>query len=158
VVTKKVDKKSSKNRASGKLRIGDDWNAINIIALSQTIPLKAVAEFIENSIVANARNITIIRGREHGESYLRIIDDGDGIPRDEEGKPNFKHRHLNQTEAAELLGIDQPKVSRLLRGQLKEFSMTRLLVFMLRLDRDIEIRIKKHRSSRVPPSIEVLAS
>jgi hypothetical protein len=40
----------------------------------------------------------------------------------------------------------------------KEFSMTRLLVFMLRLDRDIEIRIKKHRSSRVPPSIEVLAS
>jgi hypothetical protein len=36
--------------------------------------------------------------------------------------------------------------------------MTRLLVFMLRLDRDIEIRIKKHRSSRVPPSIEVLAS
>jgi hypothetical protein len=83
--------KSSKNRASGKLRIGDDWNAINIIALSQTNPLKAVAEFIENSIDANARNITIIRGREHGESYLRIIDDGDGIPQDEEGKPNFKY-------------------------------------------------------------------
>ena len=70
----------------------------------------------------------------------------------------IKHRHLNQTEAAKLLGIDQPKVSRLLRGQLKEFSMMRLLDFMLRLDRDIEIRIKKHRSGRVPPSIEVLAS
>jgi len=70
----------------------------------------------------------------------------------------IKHRHLNQTEAAELLGIDQPKVSRLLRGQLKEFSMTKLLVFMLRLDRDIEIRIKKHRSAHVPPGIEVLAS
>lgn len=64
----------------------------------------------------------------------------------------IKYRHLNQTEAAELLGIDQPKVSRLLRGQLKEFSMTKL-----RLDRDIEIRIKKHRSGRVPPGIEVLA-
>ena len=70
----------------------------------------------------------------------------------------IKHRHLNQAEAAKLLGIDQPKVSRLLRGQLKEFSMTKLLDFMLRLDRDIEIRIKKHRSGRVPPSIEVLAS
>ena len=70
----------------------------------------------------------------------------------------IKHRHLNQTEAAKLLGIDQPKVSRLLRGQLKEFSMTKLMDFMLRLDRDIEIRIKKHRSVRVPPSIEVLAS
>ena len=70
----------------------------------------------------------------------------------------IKHRHLKQAEAAKLLGIDQPKVSRLLRGQLKEFSMTKLLDFMLRLDRDIEIRIKKHRSGRVPPSIEVLAS
>jgi len=70
----------------------------------------------------------------------------------------IKHRHLNQAEAAKLLGIDQPKVSRLLRGQLKEFSMTKLLDFMLRLDRDIEIRIKKHRSGRVPPRIEVLAS
>jgi len=69
----------------------------------------------------------------------------------------IKHRHLNQAEAAKLLGIDQPKVSRLLRGQLKEFSMTKLLDFMLRLDRDIEIRIKKHRSRRVPPRIEVLA-
>jgi len=69
----------------------------------------------------------------------------------------IKHRHLNQAEAAKLLGIDQPKVSRLLRGQLKEFSMTKLLDFMLRLDRDIEIRIKKHRSGRVPPRIEVLA-
>jgi predicted XRE-type DNA-binding protein len=70
----------------------------------------------------------------------------------------IKHRHLSQTAAAELLGIDQPKVSRLLRGQLKEFSMTRLLGFMLRLDRDIEIHIKKHKSEQVPPKIEVMAS
>jgi len=70
----------------------------------------------------------------------------------------IKHRHLTQTAAADLLGIDQPKVSRLLRGQLKDFSMTKLLDFMMKLDRDIEIRIKKHRSDRVPPSIEVLAS
>lgn len=70
----------------------------------------------------------------------------------------IKHRHLNQTEAAKLLGIDQPKVSRLLRGQLKEFSMTKLMEFMLRLDRDIEIRIKRHRSTNVPPRIEVLAT
>ena len=70
----------------------------------------------------------------------------------------LKHRHLSQTAAAELLGIDQPKISRLLRGQLKEFSMTKLLDFMLRLDRDIEIRIKRHRSERAPPRIEVTVS
>jgi len=91
VLAKKTDKSRSKKGESGKLRIGDDWNAINIIALSQTNPLKAVAEFVENSIDANARNITITRGREHGESFLRIADDGDGIPRDDEGKPNFKY-------------------------------------------------------------------
>jgi hypothetical protein len=76
---------------SGKLRIGDDWNAINIIALSQSNPLKAVAEFVENSIDAHARQITIIRGRSGGDSYLKIIDDGDGVPRSEDGVPNFKY-------------------------------------------------------------------
>src|SRR5436853_7847838 len=76
---------------SGRLRIGDDWNAINIIALSQQNPLKAVAEFVENSIDASARNITIIRGRERGQHFLRIKDDGQGIPRDEQGLPNFQY-------------------------------------------------------------------
>ena len=75
----------------GKLKIGDDWNAIRIIALSQNNPLKAIAEFVENSIDAHAKVVTITRGREHGEQYLSIKDDGDGVPRDEEGQPNFKY-------------------------------------------------------------------
>jgi Histidine kinase-, DNA gyrase B-, and HSP90-like ATPase len=77
--------------SKGKLRIGDDWNAIRIIALSQTNPLKAIAEFVENSIDARARRVTITRGREHGETYLAIRDDGDGVPRDSEGFPDFKY-------------------------------------------------------------------
>jgi hypothetical protein len=81
----------AKNKDSGKLRIGDDWNAIRIIALSQSNPLKAIAEFVENSIDARAKTITITRGREHGAHYLSIKDDGDGIPRDEEGLPDFKY-------------------------------------------------------------------
>jgi Histidine kinase-, DNA gyrase B-, and HSP90-like ATPase len=75
----------------GRLKIGDDWNAIRIIALSQSNPLKAIAEFVENSIDAHAKTITVTRGREHGEHYLAVRDDGDGVPRDEEGKPNFKY-------------------------------------------------------------------
>ena len=47
----------------GRLRIGDHWSAISIIALSQDNPLKAVAEFVENSIDARAKNIEIVRGR-----------------------------------------------------------------------------------------------
>lgn len=72
-------KKHVKDSGSGKLKIGDNWNAITIIALSQTNPLKAIAEFVENSIDAKARNIQIIKGRQHGKHYLRIIDDGEGI-------------------------------------------------------------------------------
>src|SRR4030067_3090094 len=67
------------NHHKGKLRIGDNWNAITIIALSQTNPLKAIAEFAENSIDAKARNIQIIKGKHRGEHYLRVIDDGEGI-------------------------------------------------------------------------------
>lgn len=77
--------------AKGKLRIGDDWNAIRIIALSQSNPLKAIAELVENSIDAHARKITITRGREHGEQYLAIRDDGDGVPRDANGIPDFRY-------------------------------------------------------------------
>src|SRR5579863_6953733 len=80
----------SKNTDNGKLRIGDDWNAIRIIALSQSNPLKAIAEFVENSIDAHAKAITITRGREHGAHYLAIKDDGDGVPRDPERLPDFK--------------------------------------------------------------------
>ncbi|MFH1846590.1 MAG: ATP-binding protein [Candidatus Omnitrophota bacterium] len=75
----------------GRLRIGDDWNAITIIALSQNNPLKAIAEFVENSIDARAKNITIIRGKAKGEYYLKIIDDGDGIPCTSDGIPDFKY-------------------------------------------------------------------
>ena len=77
--------------AKGKLRIGDDWNAIRIIALSQSNPLKAIAELVENSIDAHAPKITVTRGREHGEHYLAIRDDGDGVPRDANGIPDFRY-------------------------------------------------------------------
>src|SRR5688572_30223135 len=81
------------DRASkrGKLRIGNDWNAITIIALSQSNPLKAIAELVENSIDARATNITVIRGRSEGRHFLEVRDNGQGIPRDEEGRPDFRY-------------------------------------------------------------------
>jgi hypothetical protein len=69
----------SEAEESGKLRIGDNWNAITIIALSQNNPLKAIAEFVENSIDAGAKNVTIVRGKQKNDCYLKIIDDGSGI-------------------------------------------------------------------------------
>src|SRR5882762_390455 len=83
--------RKGKSGERGKLKIGDDWNAIRIIALSQGNPLKAIAELVENSIDAHAKSVTITRGREHGEHYLSIKDDGDGVPRDADGWPDFKY-------------------------------------------------------------------
>lgn len=90
---KKTVRKQQKTGAfdSGRLRIGDNWNAITIIALSQSNPLKAIAEFVENSIDAGAGNISIIRGKEKGDHYIKIVDDGEGIRQDENGIPNFKY-------------------------------------------------------------------
>ena len=75
----------------GKLRIGNDWNAITIIALSQSNPLKAVAELVENSIDARATSVSITRGRSEGNYYLEIRDDGQGIPRADDGRPDFRY-------------------------------------------------------------------
>jgi len=91
VTVAKTSAAKSKKSESGKLRIGDDWNAIRIIALSQSNPLKAIAEFVENSIDAHAKTIAITRGRERGEHYLTVKDDGEGVPRDPHGLPDFKY-------------------------------------------------------------------
>ncbi|MYB36773.1 MAG: hypothetical protein F4Y26_05140 [Gammaproteobacteria bacterium] len=80
-----------RRNAGGKLRIGDHWSAISIIAQSQDNPLKAVAEFVENSIDAGAKNIQIVRGRRQNAPFLKVIDDGEGIRRDAAGAPDFHH-------------------------------------------------------------------
>jgi Histidine kinase-, DNA gyrase B-, and HSP90-like ATPase len=86
-------KLTSRDRSDqrGKLRIGNDWNAITIIALSQSNPLKAIAELVENSIDARATKVTIIRGRSEGHHFLEVRDNGQGIPRDAEGRPDFRY-------------------------------------------------------------------
>lgn len=70
----RAKKNASRGRANfdrGRLKIGDDWNAIRIIALSQSNPLKAIAEFVENSIDAQAKTITITRGASTGSITCR---------------------------------------------------------------------------------------
>ncbi|HUE82865.1 MAG TPA: ATP-binding protein [Pyrinomonadaceae bacterium] len=89
-MSQKLDSRSHP-RHRGKLRIGNDWNAITIIALSQSNPLKAIAELVENSIDARATKVTIIRGRSEGSHYLEVRDNGQGIPRDADGRPDFRY-------------------------------------------------------------------
>jgi predicted XRE-type DNA-binding protein len=59
-----------------------------------------------------------------------------------------RQRRLTQARAAELLGLSQPDVSRLLRGSFRDFSVERLLRLLTTLGRDVEIVIRKPRSRR----------
>jgi predicted XRE-type DNA-binding protein len=91
-----------------------------------------------------------------------------GLPNSEERKAKtvlsiqihdiIKKRHLTQTKAAELLGIDQPKVSALIRGRLTGFSMERLFSFLNALGRDIEIVVKPKPHSRQQAHLRVAAA
>jgi predicted XRE-type DNA-binding protein len=61
----------------------------------------------------------------------------------------IRARALNQTQAGVVLGIAQSKVSDLLSGKLRGFSVERLLGFLLKLGNDVEISVReRHRSGR----------
>ena len=70
----------------------------------------------------------------------------------------IKQRRLTQSDAATLLGIDQPNVSRLLRGQLGGFSYERLLKFLNALGWDVEIVVKRPGRARRHTQITVKAA
>lgn len=64
-------------------------------------------------------------------------------------------RGLSQERAAKLLGMRQPHVSDLVRYRLNRFSVERLMDFLTRLGRDVEIRIAPRRSGRRRSAVQV---
>src|ERR1035437_1757334 len=60
----------------------------------------------------------------------------------------IQEHKLTQAKAAKLLGIDQPKVSMLLRGRLTGFSLERLMRFLLLLGQDIKITVQASPQGR----------
>jgi predicted XRE-type DNA-binding protein len=69
----------------------------------------------------------------------------------------IKARKLTQQAAARLMGIDQPKVSHLLRGRLSGFSTERLLGFLTALGRDVEIVVRTPPRRRRQGRLRVVA-
>jgi predicted XRE-type DNA-binding protein len=68
-------------------------------------------------------------------------------------------RKLTQVQAGKLLGVDQPKVSALMRGRLTDFSIERLLRFLLLLGQDVHIAVTaRPPSSRKQPTFQVDAT
>jgi predicted XRE-type DNA-binding protein len=65
----------------------------------------------------------------------------------------LKERGLKQVEAGRLLGIPQPDVSKMLRGEFRQFSVERLLRFLVALDHDVELVVKPHRGKGQPAAL-----
>lgn len=60
----------------------------------------------------------------------------------------IKARHLTQVQAAELLGMSQPKVSEMLRGKFRGISESKMIDCLSRLGRDVQIVVKAAPRSR----------
>ena len=68
----------------------------------------------------------------------------------------IKRRGLTQIQAAELLGIPQPKLSNLLRGRFRGFSERRLMDCLTKLGRDIQIVVKATPRSRKDGRLSII--
>ncbi len=62
-------------------------------------------------------------------------------------RKTIESRGLTQADAAKSMGLDQPKVSKIVRGRLSEFSTEKLLRCLLRLGMDVDIVIHQPSSS-----------
>ena len=60
----------------------------------------------------------------------------------------IKDRKLTQIRAGELMSMDQPRVSALLRGKITKFSTDRLLRALSDLGQDVELRISPARQGK----------
>lgn len=64
-------------------------------------------------------------------------------------------RKLRQADAAQLLGVPQPRISSLKNYKLNDFSVQKLMDFLTALDQDVEINIRPHLSEG-PSAVYVL--
>jgi predicted XRE-type DNA-binding protein len=67
----------------------------------------------------------------------------------------LRSRGLAQDRAAKLLAIRQPHVSDLSRYRLNRFSVERLMDFLTRLGKDVEIRIAERPAGRRRACVQV---
>jgi len=60
----------------------------------------------------------------------------------------MKEQDLTQTATARHLGIEQPDVSKMLKGHFRQFSVERLMRFLVALGQDVEIIVRPVRAAR----------
>jgi predicted XRE-type DNA-binding protein len=101
-----------------------------------------MAEDLESTVTSSSGNVYAYLGYENPEEMLlkaqlvRLLSQA------------IKAKGLNQYQAAEVLGIDQPKVSALVRGQFRGYSLERLFRFLNAFNLDVEVSVKSKPDNR----------
>ena len=67
----------------------------------------------------------------------------------------IKKRRLKQAVAARLFGVKQPDLSKMLRGEFRQFSVERLMRFLVALDQNVAIVVTPRRGKRHAPALQV---
>jgi len=67
----------------------------------------------------------------------------------------IKKRRLKQAVAARLFGVKQPDISKMLRGEFRQFSVERLMRFLVALDQNVAIVVTPRRGKRHAPALQV---
>ena len=63
---------------------------------------------------------------------------------------------MTQAEAARVLGIDQPKISKILRGQFRSLSLDKIFSYLTALNKDINITVSEKREDTAHMHMDLL--
>jgi hypothetical protein len=98
-----------------RLKPADPFDLIRLLARSQNDPRKAVAELVQNSLDAGAREVTVTRYRKSGAVCLAVHDNGEGVLPEMDRPGALQHlathighsykRHLTPEERYKLLQL-----------------------------------------------------
>ena len=110
------------------------------------------------------KNIDEIKYEEGSDNVFADL--GFENPEEELAKSNLtadiarimREKKLTQTQVAKILGVDQPRISSLLRGRFDLFSFDMLMQFLKMLGQDIEIVVKPKPRNRKTAHLSVVYS
>ena len=96
----------------------------------------------DDEVIKSSGNVFADLGLPSSPEYMLKVDIACAIA------GTIQKRNLTQAAAGEIIGVDQAKVSALLRGRLTGFSIERLVMFLVKLGRDVDITISKEHANR----------
>jgi len=110
-----------------------------------------VGNDVEEEIVDGSDNVFADLGLPHNEEEMFKIQIALAITN------TLRKRKLTQADAARIVGADQAKISAILRGRVKGFSAERLMRFLIRLGRDVDVHVSRRLSTSGPGKLRLFA-